>query len=83
MGNQRYDLETHKWVEVDNIRKDPNSGLNGPVWCPEQGYFDPVLNKRFETKREKRDYMRAHGLKMQSGSRKTEKPLSKLYFINK
>lgn len=66
MGNQRYDLETHSWVEVDDIRKDPNAGLNGPVWCPENGYFDPVLNKRFESKDEKRQYMREKGLKMEN-----------------
>lgn len=66
---------------MDEPYKDPNAGLNGPIDCPEQGYFDPVLNRRFETKNQKREYMRAHGLKMQSGSRPTEKPLSKYYFI--
>ena len=81
MGHQIYDLKNHKWVDVDEPYRDPNAGLNGPIDCPEQGYFDPVLNQRFETKNQKRNYMRANGLKMQSGSRPTEKPLSKYYFI--
>ena len=56
-------------MEIDDIYQDPNHGLNGPVYCPDTGYFDPVLNRKFETKREKREYMRAHGLMMHSGSK--------------
>ncbi len=82
MARYRYDLENHCWVEIDESYKDPNAGLNGPVWCPEQGYFDPVLNRRFETKREKRNYMREHGLRMQGGDRpEAKKELSTYYSI--
>jgi len=70
MPRYRWIPEEKKWVEIDGIRKDPNSGLNGPVYCPENGYFDPVLNKRFETKNEKREYMKIHGLMMEGGSKK-------------
>ena len=79
----RYNLETHKWEDSNETFKDPNAGLNGPVWCPEGGYFDQVLNKRFETKQEKRDYLKANKLMMHSGSKpQTEgKPSSTHYFI--
>lgn len=83
MAIYAYNKETKK-VELlasETSYKDPNSGLNGPVYCPEQGYYDMVLDRRFETKNQKREYMRANGLKMQSGSRPTIKPLSKYYFI--
>ena len=69
MARYRWIPEEKKWIEIDEIRKDPNAGLNGPVWCPEQGYYDMVLNKHFETKREKRKYMREHGLMMESKGR--------------
>ena len=49
-------------IDPDGFR-DPNKGLNGPVYCPDGGYFDKALNRRFETKAEKRAYMREHGLK--------------------
>ena len=65
--------------------KDPNAGLNGPVWCPEQGYYDPVLNKHFESKRQKRDYMRENGLMMEGGKqvKKLEgRGRNTLYFFN-
>ena len=65
MARYLWNEKTHKLELIDTVwYKDPNAGLNGPVWCPEQGYFDPVLNKYFNTKGEKREYMRANGLKM-------------------
>ena len=67
MARWRYDLETHKWIEMDTPLSDPNAGLNGPVYCPEGGYYDMVLNKTFETKEQKRKYMREKGLMMESG----------------
>ena len=78
----RYDLETHSWISLDDIPKDPNAGLNGPVYCPENGYFDIALNKRFETKDDKRQYMRENKLRMDGN----DKPVNKrgvLYFHNK
>ncbi len=82
MARFRYDLETHCWIEIDDSYKDPNAGLNGQVWCPEQGYFDPVLNRRFETKRDKRAYMREKGLMMSGLDKPTaKKELSTYYFI--
>lgn len=70
MARYLWNEKTHKLELVDGDYKDPNAGLNGPVWCPETGYFDPVLNKYFESKREKRAYMRSHGLMMDSGSKR-------------
>jgi len=82
MAHFRYDLETHSWIEIDEIRKDPNAGLNGPVWCPENGYYDPVLCKRFETKNEKRAYMKEKGLRMDGGNRpQAKRELSTTYFF--
>jgi len=72
--------KTHQLELIDDGFKDPNAGCNGPVWCPEQGYFDMVLNKRFETKREKRAYMREKGLMMQGGGRPTAKKEGSTYY---
>lgn len=80
MARFRWIPEEKKWVEIDEIYKDPNAGCNGPVWCPEQGYFDPVLNKRFETKNEKRTYMKENGLMMQGGGRPVAKKESSTYY---
>jgi hypothetical protein len=66
MPRWRWNTEKKEWVEIDEIRIDPNAGLNGPVYCPENGYFDMVLNKKFESKEEKRMYMREKGLKMEN-----------------
>jgi hypothetical protein len=70
MARYLWNEKTHKLEFIEDGFKDPNAGLNGPVYCPENGYFDIVLNKRFETKREKRAYMREHGLMMEGGSKK-------------
>ena len=65
MARYQYDKELKKVVKIsDDNPTDHNKGLNGPIYCPEGGYFDPVLNRRFETKNEKRAYMREKGLKM-------------------
>ena len=66
MPRWRWNTETKQWDEIDGVIIDPNHGLNGPVYCPENGYYDPVLNKRFETKNEKRQYMREKGLMMEN-----------------
>ncbi len=70
---KRWIPRTKEWVEVDEIYKDPNSGLNGPVYCPDGGYYDMALDKRFESKEEKRTYMRKSGLKMEGN----DKPIDK------
>ena len=80
MARYRWIPEEKKWVEVDEMRKDPNAGLNGAVWCPENGYYDMVLNKRFETKNEKRAYMREKGLMMQGGDRPQAKKEGSTYY---
>ena len=77
----RYDLEKHKWVSLDDIPKDPNAGLNGPVWCPEGGYYDMALNKTFRDKQDKRQYMREKGLKMEGNERPVDKR-GVVYFYN-
>ena len=64
------DSKGTKWIQTDDIPKDPNSGLNGPVYCPETGYYDPVLNQRFETKRQKREYMRTNKLRMDGSDKR-------------
>ena len=70
------------WVEVDGIMKDPNAGLNGPVWCPDSGYYDPVLNRKFSCKEEKRSYMRENKLQMHSGGRKKSGGEPIRFFVN-
>uniref|UniRef100_A0A6M3KKF6 Uncharacterized protein n=1 Tax=viral metagenome TaxID=1070528 RepID=A0A6M3KKF6_9ZZZZ len=69
MARFRYDLETHSWKEIDEIRPDINAGLNGPIYCPEGGYFDRALQHRFESKEEKRSFMREHKLQMEGSSK--------------
>ncbi len=76
----RYDLENHKWIKLDEIPRDPNHGLNGPVYCPEGGYFDMALNKKFESKEEKRQYMREKGLMMEDKYKPVDKR-GTYYFI--
>jgi len=80
MPRYRWITKEKKWVEIDEIAPDPNHGLNGPVYCPEGGYFDMVLDKKFSSKGEKRQYMREKGLKMEG----CDKPVDKrgvYYFI--
>ncbi len=69
MARYLWNEETRKFEFIDDGFTDPNAKLNGSVWCPEQGYYDKILNRRFETKREKRAYMRANGLMMESGDK--------------
>lgn len=81
----RYIAKEGKWELIDDGFKDPNSGLNGPIWCPEGGYFDKALNRKFESKKEKRGFMREHGLKMEGGDKRhlDEKGKGKVkYFYN-
>lgn len=80
MARYRWIPESKEWIEIDEMYRDPNAGLNGPVWCPENGYYDPVLCKRFETKREKRQYLRVNGLKMQGGDKPTAKKECSTYY---
>ena len=85
MSRYRWIPEEKKWVERGGY-KDPNAGLNGPVWCPDGGYFDMALDRRFESKKEKRAYMREKGLLMQGGGKKT-KPVTddkkaRYFFMN-
>lgn len=75
-------VEGNAWVEINGIPKDHNAGLNGPVYCPENGYYDIVLGRRFETKSEKRQYMREKGLKMEGNDKPVDKRGVK-YFYNK
>lgn len=58
-----------EWVKIDDSFTDPNKGLNGPVYCPEGGYYDRALQKRFESKEEKRSYMREHKLQGEGSSK--------------
>ena len=64
--------------------KDPNAGLNGPVYCPDGGYFDKALNRRFESKAEKRGFLRANKMQMAGSDDKhcsgPEKGLGKTYY---
>lgn len=89
-GTYRY--EEGKLVKIsDDAGKDPNWGLNGPVWFPKGGYkyFDKALNREFSSVSEKKQYMREHKLAMQTPSHigdlnKPEAGLGKrLYFFNK
>lgn len=80
MARYRWIPEDKKWIEIDEMRTDPNAGLNGPVYCPEGGYYDMALNKRFNDKDEKRQYMKENRLRMDGN----DKPVDKrgvYYFI--
>jgi len=77
-----WDTEIKEWIEVDGLAKDPNAGLNGPVYCPEGGYFDMALDRKFNSKSEKRQYMREKGLKMDGNDRPIDKR-GVYYFYNK
>ena len=73
MPRYRWDIKNKKWIDIDEIRPDPNAGCNGPVYCPEGGYYDMVLNKTFTSKDEKRRYMREKGLRMDGNDRPVDK----------
>lgn len=82
MARFTWDTEIKKWVEIDGFNNDPNAKLNGPIWCPEGGYYDMFLNKRFNSKSEKRQWMRGNGIMMDGN----HKPVDKRgvgYFYNK
>ena len=64
MPRYLWNEKTHKLELIGDGYKDPNAGLNGPIYCPDGGYFDKALNRRFESKAEKRAYLREHKLKM-------------------
>jgi hypothetical protein len=78
-----YKFDNGQFVKIsDTTSGDPNFGLNGPVYCPDGGYYDMALDKKFESKSEKKEYMRKHGLMMHSGSKKqTEGNPGKTYYF--
>jgi len=80
MARYLWNEKTHQLELIGDGFKDPNAGLNGQVWCPEQGYYDMVLCKRFETKREKRAYMREKGLMMEGGDKPQAKKECSTYY---
>lgn len=82
MAKFGWDEKLKTWVKIGEGFTDPNAGLNGPVYCPDGGYYDPVLDRKFNDKQEKRDYMRKNGLMMHSGSKKqTEGNPGKTYYF--
>ncbi len=81
-GRYVWDEKQSTAVKVSDEATDPNAGVNGPVYCPDTGYFDIALNKFFSSKTEKKKYMREHGLQMHSGSKKqTEGNAGKTYYF--
>lgn len=91
-GSYKYSEEKHTFIKVsDSASKDPNYGLNGPVWFPKGGYkyFDKALQREFHSLSEKKAFMREHKIAMQTplhtgDLNKTEAGLGKrLYFFNK
>ena len=64
-GRYIWDEKQKKLVKVSESAATPDAGFNGPVWFPKGGYkyFDKALQRTFHSKQEKKDYMRAHGLK--------------------
>lgn len=63
--------KTHTLEPLEGIPRDPNAGLNGPVWFPKGGtkYFDKALQREFSSLSEKKAYMREHKLIQQSSDR--------------
>ena len=56
------DKTGNPWVE-DHEWSVPES-----VYCPATGYYDPELRRRFESKTEKRVFLKQHHLKEDYGS---------------
>lgn len=92
MAKYIWNEQTQKLELVNEFGfRDPNKGLNGPIWCPEGGYFDKALNKWFNDKTEKRTYMREKGLKMDGSSTRNDADFANLggvrrrnyFFMNK
>jgi hypothetical protein len=82
MAKYLWNEKTRKLEYIGDGFTDPNRGLNGPVYCPDGGYFDPVLDRHFSDKSEKRNYMREKGLMMHSGSKKqTDGNFGKTYYF--
>ena len=82
MARYLWNEKKHKLEYIGDGFTDPNRGLNGPVGCPDGGYFDPVLNRHFNNASEKRNYMREKKLIMHSGSKKqTEGNMGKTYYF--
>jgi hypothetical protein len=71
MARYLWDEKVHKLVELEGTPKDPNRGLNGPVWFPKGGhkYFDKALQREFSSLDEKKAYMREHKLIQQASDR--------------
>ena len=65
-GHYEYDEETRQWIKVsDSCPTNPE-----PIWCPDGGYFDKALNRKFNSKTEKRKYMKEKGLRMDGSETK-------------
>ena len=71
MARFRWDTENKSWIEIDGMGKDPNAGLNGPVWFPKGGtkYFDKALNREFNSLSEKKQWMRENKIIQQGMDR--------------
>lgn len=71
MARFLWNEKTHKLEPLEGTPKDPNAGLNGPVWFPKggYGYFDKALQKHFSSLQEKKDYMRENKLIQVAGDR--------------
>ncbi len=70
-GSYMWDEQEGKWVKKGDAVRDPNQGLNGPVWFPKGGtkYFDKALNREFSSLSEKKNYLREHKLCMAGDSK--------------
>lgn len=68
MPKYLWNEKTHTLELTDGTPRDPNAGLNGPVWFPKGGtkYFDKALQREFHSLDEKKAYMREHGLIQQA-----------------
>ena len=85
MARYLWNEKTHKLELIDTDGyKDPNTGLNGPIYCPDGGYFDKSLRRFFHDKAEKRAFMRRYGIIMEGSEDKKcsgpEAGLGKTYY---
>ena len=76
-GTYKWDKELNEWVKTSDHVKLTSHGLNGPVYCPEGGYFDKSLRRFFPDAKTKANFMREnkiiHEGSNEDDSRRTER----------
>jgi len=59
-GTYSWDSGLKEWVKISDYVKLTSHGLNGPLYCPDGGYFDKSLRRYFPDKKTKAAFMKEH-----------------------